>query len=73
MDTSLEKELLRYAGLLPKKGLKELVAFAKWLSIRNTSKEKDNSINYELHKLDIGEAAHLEEEFVDYRKQYPRE
>lgn len=73
MDTSLEKELMRYAGLLPRKGQKELVAFAKWLSAQNISKGKESNISYELYRLDVQEAAHLEEEFVDYRKLYPHE
>jgi len=73
MDTSLEKDLLRYAGLLPRKALKELVAFAKLLSIQSSTKGKENSIRYELNQLDAKETMHLEEEFEDYRKLYPHE
>ncbi len=73
MDTSLEKDLLRYSSLLPRKALKELVAFAKLLSIQSSATGKDDSIRYELNKLDAKEAIHLEEEFVDYRMLYPHE
>jgi hypothetical protein len=73
MPTSLEKELSRYIGTLPKEALKEVVDFARNLSKRYDVADKQNNLQSTLYTLSSDEASHLEEEFVDYRKIYPHE
>jgi hypothetical protein len=73
MATSLEKELNRYVGLLPKGALKELVAFAKKLSAQYSAEINKTDLSYDLRNLSEFETNHLEEEFVEYRKLYTRE
>ncbi|EIC19464.1 hypothetical protein [Thiorhodovibrio frisius] len=60
---------------LPIQALKEIKLFIDFLHVREGSTQTPYSsdMNYELRQLDIGEARHLEQEFIAYQDRYPRE
>ncbi len=73
MSSYIEKELKHYLGILPQGALKDLLAYAKKLRQDYEGKQPVNSLQKELNMLSAQESSHLEEEFKDYRKLYPRE
>ena len=73
MNTAqLEKELLQYTKDLPKEALQEVIDFVRFLR-HKISRQSSNYINDETSLLNTSQIVHLEEEFENYQKQYPRE
>jgi hypothetical protein len=68
----LEEELIRYAKGLPEDALQEILDFIQFLRQKRINKPADN-LTAELSSLSASQTAHLEEEFEDYKKLYPRE
>jgi hypothetical protein len=69
--------LMREIQGLPKEALAEVINFVRFLRTKLSSQKKKmkslDSITAELRMLSRNEVQHLEEEFVNYRKLYPRE
>lgn len=73
MNTAqLEKELLQYTKDLPKEALQEVIDFVRFLR-HKISRQSSNYIHDETSFLNTSQIVHLEEEFENYQKQYPRE
>jgi len=67
-----EKEVLQYLRTLPIETWREVLDFIKFLTQKKGNGLPDN-LTQELQRLSRQEAAHLEEEFRDYKKLYPRD
>jgi transcriptional regulator of heat shock response len=73
MNTAqLEKELLHYTKDLPKEALEEVIDFVRFLRQKISGKSLQY-INDETSTLNTSQNTHLEEEFENYQKQFPRE
>jgi hypothetical protein len=70
----LEEIILQETKGLPTFALSEILDFIKFIKEKriNTIKS-DDSLTKELSSLDKSELYHLEEEFKDYKKEYPYE
>jgi len=75
-NQNIQSEILKTASGLSKKNLNAVLLYAKRLKA-SKPKAKRNSgasmINNDLKKLSDTQIAHLEQEFKDYKKLYPRE
>jgi hypothetical protein len=73
MNTAqLEKELLQYTKDLPKEAMREVIDFVRFLR-QKLARQSSDYILEETSSLNSTQIAHLEEEFENYQKQYPRE
>lgn len=75
-NLNIQTEILKTAHGLSKKNLNAVLSYVKKLKSPK-AKTKRNSgvskINSDLKKLSDTQIAHLEQEFKDYKKLYPRE
>jgi hypothetical protein len=70
----LEEIILQETKGLPTFVLSEILDFIKFIKEKKINSIKtDDSLNKELSSLDKSELYHLEEEFKDYKKEYPYE
>lgn len=73
MNTAqLEKELLQNTKDLPKEALQEVIDFVRFLR-HKIARQSSDYINLETSSLNSSQIIHLEEEFENYQKLYPRE
>ncbi len=72
---NFQKAIIDALKDLPQEKLKEVADFISSIRQKNFSKKPDsqNSIYKYVSELSDNETKHLEEEFVDYKKLYPRE
>lgn len=68
----LKKKLIKQIKELPKEELKEVIEFIEKIREKGSKKSQDN-LTYDLSQLSTSQAAHLEEEFKNYKTLYPRE
>ncbi|PSR06222.1 MAG: hypothetical protein BRD49_01610 [Bacteroidetes bacterium SW_10_40_5] len=68
----LEKELLKNTKGLPKEALEEIIDFVQFVRQKKFKNTNDN-ISAELKSLSTSQTEHLDQEFKDYKKLYPRE
>jgi serine/threonine protein phosphatase PrpC len=68
----LEEELLKNTKGLPKEALEEIIDFIQFVRKKKLKDANDN-ISTELTSLSASQTEHLEQEFKDYKKLYPRE
>ena len=68
----LEKELSRNTKGLSQDSLREILDFARFIRLKKLKNSSDD-LSMELSMMDCSETAHLEEEFTDYKKRYPKE
>lgn len=71
-NTQLEEKLIQYSKGLPEDDLQEILDFIQFIRQKRMKKSVDN-ITAELSDLSYSQAAHVEEEFTDYRQLYPSE
>ncbi len=71
----LAKSILRELKDLPVESLKEILDFIQFLKSKKYKRKKsfEKKIQTELDNLNKNSLIHLEEEFSNYREQYPRE
>ncbi|MBU6157422.1 MAG: hypothetical protein KGP35_00190 [Bacteroidetes bacterium] len=73
MNTAqLEKKLLEHTKNLSKEALREVIDFVRFLQ-HKMARQSSDYINIETSSLNKSQIVHLEEEFEDYKKLYPRE
>jgi hypothetical protein len=68
----LEKELLNHTRNLSKEALREVIDFVQFLR-QKTARQSTDYINKQTSFLNQSQIVHLEEEFENYQKLYPRE
>ncbi len=68
----LEKEILFYLKGLPNEALQEVIDYVQFLNLKKKRKNCDN-LTEDLGNLGRYQTTHLEEEFKDYKKLFPRE
>lgn len=70
----LAKLILRESKDLPVESLKEILDFIQFLKSKKYRRKKsfEKKIQTELDNLNKNSLIHLEEEFSNYREQYPR-
>lgn len=68
----LQKEFLRLIKDLSKDNLEKILAFVEAVRQNEQSLDRKKK-SYDLESLDKSQAAHLEEEFLDYKKRFPLE
>lgn len=69
---NLEKQLILSTKGLSEDDLQEIIDFAQFIRQKKIAKSPDN-ISRSLSLLHSAELHHLEDEFSDYQKKYPRE
>lgn len=71
----LQCDIERSMKSLSLQALKEVKLFIDFLHVRegDAPMSYHSDIDYELHRLDLNEAEHLEKEFIAYQDRYPCE
>jgi len=69
--TQIETQILQNTKGLPASALYEILDFTQFIRVRKLKKSLNN-LSVELANLDKSEAEHLEEEFKNYKKIYPK-
>jgi len=76
-QTQTAELLLREIQGLPTEALTEVILFIRFLRSKFSGQKKKkytvDNVSAELRTLSSNEIQHLEEEFVNYKKLYPRE
>ncbi len=70
--TQIEAQILQNMKGLPLETLKEISHFIQFIKRQKIKKNSLNNINLELLQLDKIAKKHLEEEFKNYQKIYPK-
>lgn len=73
-SVQLEKQILHYLQDLSNEALREVIEFIMFLNSKKSEKKSKKILLFkELKSLNKSEAAHLEDEFKNYKVLYPRE
>ena len=67
----LEQSIIKSAKGLSKEALIEVLDFIQFLKYKKTKQTMTDNISEELYSLNSESLAHLQEEFADYKTQYP--